>query len=99
MSQKTIDEKIMETETKLKQLKAREKEIRKRETEAERKKRTRRLIELGAIVESVLGRPTTDSDKIKFEAFLRKQEKSGKYFSRAMNREIKLPNENAEKTN
>lgn len=99
MAAKTIDEKIEETELKLKQLKAREKEMRKREAETERKKRTRRLIELGAIVESVLGRPTTDADKIKFEVFLQKQERSGNYFSRAMNRESNLPNENVENTN
>ena len=40
---------------------------------------------MGAIVESVLGRSTTDDDKIRLEKFLRGQEQRGKYFSKAMN--------------
>lgn len=55
------------------------------ELEDERKKRTRRLIEFGGIIESVLGRATTDEDKVRFLNFLKKQETNGKFFSKAMN--------------
>ena len=43
------------------------------------------MIELGGIVESVLGRDTTEEDKIRFLNFLKKQEVNGKFFSKAMN--------------
>ena len=79
------DEQIHQLETKIEQLKAREKALKQRHSVEERKKRTRRLIELGGIVEAVLGRPTTDDDKIRFMEFLQKQERNGKFFSRAMN--------------
>ncbi len=36
-------------------------------------------------MESVLGRETTDDDKIRFLNFLKKQETNGNYFTRAMN--------------
>ena len=67
------------------QLKAQEKALKKRQSEEERKRRTRRLIELGGIVESVLGRNTTEEDKIKLLNFLKKQEANGNYFTKAMN--------------
>ena len=59
MAQKSYDEKLEEILKKKAQLEAQEKAIKKRKSEDERKKRTRRLIELGGIVESVLGRDTT----------------------------------------
>ena len=65
MAQKSYDEKLEEILKKKAQLEAQEKAIKKRKSEDERKKRTRRLIELGGIVESVLGRDTTEEDKIK----------------------------------
>lgn len=85
MAQKSFDEKIEENLKKQAQLKAQERDLRKRHSEEERKKRTRRLIELGGIVESVLGRPTTDQDKIRFQYFLKLQEQRGGFFSKAMN--------------
>ncbi|MBO4701521.1 MAG: conjugal transfer protein TraD [Lachnospiraceae bacterium] len=85
MAQKSFDEKIEENLKKQAQLKAQERDLRKRHSEEERKKRTRRLIELGGIVESVLGRPTTDQDKVRFMYFLNLQEKNGGFFSKAMN--------------
>ncbi|MCR4557111.1 MAG: conjugal transfer protein TraD [Saccharofermentans sp.] len=87
MAQKSFDEKIEENLKKQAQLKAQERDLRKRHSEEERKKRTRRLIELGGIVESVLGRPTTDQDKVRFMYFLKLQEKNGGFFSKAMNDE------------
>ena len=87
MAVKTIDEKIAEIKNKQEQLKAQERALKKRQTSEERKKRTKRLIEFGGIVESVLGRPTTDEDKIKLLNFLKRQETNGHYFTRAMNTE------------
>ncbi len=88
MANKTFDEKLQEIAKKQEQLKAQERAIKKRQSEDERKKRTRRLIELGGIVESVLERPTTDEDKIKFLRFLEKQERNGNFFSKAMNENL-----------
>ena len=87
MSQRSFDERINELIERQEQLKAQEKALRKRQSEEERKKRTRRLIELGGIVESVLGRPTTDQDKVRLLYFLRLQEQKGSFFSKAMNDE------------
>ena len=87
MSQRSYDERLNELLKKQEQLKAQEKALRKRQSEEERKKRTRRLIELGGIVESVLGRPTTDQDKVRLLYFLRLQEQKGSFFSKAMNDE------------
>ena len=70
MTQRTYDERIDELRKKQEQLKAQERDLMKRQSADERKKRTRRLIELGGIVESVLGRPTADEDKIRFLNFL-----------------------------
>ena len=85
MAQKSYDEKLEEILKKKAQLEAQEKAIKKRKSEDERKKRTRRLIELGGIVESVLGRDTTEEAKLRFLNFLKKQEVNGKFFSKAMN--------------
>ena len=95
MAQKTYEERIEEILKKKEQLKAQEKMLKKRQTEEDRKKRTRRLIELGGIVESVLGRETIAEDKKRFLIFLKKQESNGNYFSRAMNQEV-LENEKSE---
>lgn len=90
MAQKSYDERLNEIRRKKEQLQARERDIMKRKSEEDRKKRTKRLIELGGIVESVLGRPTTDEDKIRLLNFLKKQESNGKYFTNAMNDRAKL---------
>ena len=96
MSQRTYDERIAELQKRQDQLKAQERDLKKRQTAEERKKRTRRLIELGGIVESVLGRPTVDEDKIRFLNFLKKQETNGNFFTKAMNgKDLKSEN-NAE---
>ena len=85
MSQRSFDERIAELQKQQEQLKEREKALRKRQSEMERKKRTRRLIEIGGITESVLGRPLTDQDKTRFMYFLKLQEQRGGFFSKAMN--------------
>lgn len=90
MVRKSYDERLDEIKKKQEQLQARECELKKRKSEEDRKKRTKRLIELGGIVESILGRPTTDEDKIRLLNFLKKQETNGKYFTNAMNDGAKL---------
>ena len=82
---KSYDERIADIQKRQEQLKAQEKALKKRQSEEMRKKRTRRLIELGGIVESVLGRETEDEDKMRFLNFLKKQEANGNYFTKAMN--------------
>ena len=85
MTTRSYDERIDELRKKREQLKAQERDLTKRHNAEERKKRTRRLIELGGIVESVLGRPTTDQDKVRLLYFLKLQEQRGGFFSKAMN--------------
>lgn len=88
---RTLDERIQSCTTKeeemlekLKQYQAQRKQLEKQKKAEERKIRTRRLIQIGGAVESVLGRPVTEEDVPKLIAFLKKQESNGKYFSRAM---------------
>ncbi|MEE1516608.1 MAG: relaxasome subunit MobC [Lachnospiraceae bacterium] len=90
MNRKSYDERLDEIRKKKEQLQARERDIMKRKSEEDRKKRTKRLIELGGIIESVLGRATTDEDKIRLLNFLKKQETNGKFFTSAMNDGVKL---------
>ena len=59
---RSIDERISELQEKQKQLKEQEKKLRAQQSQAERKARTKRLIEIGATVESVLGKPIDKED-------------------------------------
>lgn len=90
-STKTYEERISEKDSKierlmqeLKQQEAQRKLLQKRQKEEERKIRTHRLIEIGAAVESVLGRCIEHEEIPKLIAFLNKQEANGKFFSKAM---------------
>lgn len=56
--QRSTDEKIAELDKKIKQIKAQKKAIIQREKQAERKARTKRLIQIGAEVESICGEIT-----------------------------------------
>ena len=85
MAQKTYDERLEVLVRRQEQLKTRERAMRKKHAEEERKKRTRRLIELGGIVESVLGRDTTEEDTMRLLNFLKRQETNGRFFTKAMN--------------
>ena len=96
MSQRSFDERIQELQKRQEQLKAQERDLMKRQSADERKKRTRRLIELGGIVESVLGRPTVDEDKVRFMNFLKRQETNGNFFTKAMNGKDQKSENNAE---
>ena len=93
-STKTYEERIQEKDLRieklaqeLKRYEAQKKQLEKRRNEEERKKRTHRLIEIGAAVESVLGRCIENEEIPKLIAFLNKQESNGKFFSKAMQKE------------
>ena len=85
MSKRSYEERLDSIQVRLEQLRAQERAIKRQQSADERKKRTHRLIQMGAIVESVLGRATVDDDKERLERFLRNQERRGKFFSKAMN--------------
>lgn len=80
-----LDERIAKLQEKQKQLKAQEKALRARQSQAERKIRTKRLIAIGAAVESVLGHPIEKEDLPNLIDFLQQQEQRGNFFSKAMN--------------
>lgn len=74
-------EKLREKKAKLV---AQEKKLLAKEKEQERKARTKRLIEIGGAVESVLGKPIEKEDIPKLISYLQSQEARGKFFSNAM---------------
>ena len=93
-STKTYEERIQEKDLRieklaqeLKRYEAQKKHLEKRRKEEERKIRTHRLIEIGAAVESVLGRCIELEEIPKLIAFLNKQEANGKFFSKAMQKD------------
>lgn len=83
MARKTDDERLLELQQQIEKLKKKEKLIKARQSEMERKARTKRLIEVGATVESVLKRPIEKEDLPKLKIFLEEQEKRGNFFSKA----------------
>ena len=94
-SKKSIEERINDKDAemqkyleKAKQIEEQKRILEKQKKEADRKARTKRLIEIGASVESVLGRDFRDGDNIRLMNFLKSQERNGKYFSKAMEKEF-----------
>ncbi|MBO6241567.1 MAG: DUF3847 domain-containing protein [Butyrivibrio sp.] len=92
------DDEIQKYLEKADQLKAQKKMLEKQKKEADRKARTKRLIEIGGTVESVLGREFTDDDKIRLMNFLKAQERNGKYFTKAMEKELPAASESSPST-
>ena len=91
MGRATLEERLLKTELqeqklleKAKQIQARKKQLEQEKKADDRKKRTRRLIQIGAAVESVLNKEINEDDIPKLIEFLRRQESNGRYFSRAM---------------
>ena len=68
-----------------------EKQLKARKSVEDRKADAHRKIEVGATVESVLGRPIRHEELNKLFCYLRDQEKRGQYFSRAMNADNPSP--------
>lgn len=81
---RSIDERLEELQRKQEQLKAKERALKAKKVQSERKARTKRLIEIGASVESVLNAPIEKEDLPKLIAFLQQQEERGGFFSKAM---------------
>ncbi len=94
-STKSYEERMLEMEKKeqeslekAKRYAAQKKELLKRKKAEESKKRTHRLCQIGGAVESVLGAPIEEEDIPKLIGFLKRQEANGKFFSKAMQKEV-----------
>ena len=90
-SKKSYNERIDDIQSKIEQLKAQEKALKQKRSADERKQRTKRLIEIGGAVESVLKKSLGDYDGLiekedlpALISFLEKQEERGQYFSKAI---------------
>ena len=81
-------------EEKKEQLNQQVKQLKARKSQEERKARTKRLIEIGAAVESVLNRPIEHDELPKLIDFLKTQEQRGHFFSKAMNKDSQNYNSN-----
>lgn len=82
---KTNEQKLAELDKKLAQLQQQKKALLQREKQAERKARTKRLIEVGAVVEAALGYPLeTEEMRSAFMQFLKQQEQRGNFVSKAV---------------
>ena len=93
-SKRSLEERIKEKDDKAQELlnqakkyQEQAKALEKKMKEEERRKRTKQLIEIGGVVASVLGREFEEGDNIRLMNFLKMQERNGKFFSKAMNRE------------
>lgn len=86
MDIETTEEKIKKVDAKISTLQKKKKEVLRNISTEQRKQRTRRLIQAGAIVESVMNRPLEEADLPKLQSFLWRQERNGRYFSKAMDK-------------
>ena len=86
MAGKSVDERIAALQEKQKQLKAQENKLKAQQSQKKRKEEAHRKIEVGGVVESVLGRPIEHEELPRLIAFLKAQEDRGQYFSNFMNR-------------
>lgn len=75
------EEKALE---KVRHYKEQKRDLEKQKKEEDRKARTHRLIEIGGAVESVLGRDLGEEEIPKLIGFLKREDKNGSYFLRAM---------------
>ena len=91
---RSYEERIEDLKRRQEQLKEQEKDLKKKVAKEERKKRTRRLIEIGGTVQSVLGRPLEDEDKDRLYRFLMMQERNGNYFTKAMSKKYEVEDKN-----
>ena len=82
------DERMQELLLKAKQYEAQKKQLEKQQKEQERRARTHRLITIGGVVESILGRPFMEGDDLRLKNFLKTQERNGGYFTKAMNKDL-----------
>ena len=92
-NKRSLDERIHDKDvlmqqalSKVKEYEAQIKQLEKRKKEEERRARTHRLITIGGVVGSVLGRDFVEGDDMRLMNFLKQQERNGGYFSKAMNK-------------
>ena len=92
-SKKSYNERIDDIQKKMEQLKAQEKALKQKRSADERKLRTKRLIEIGGAVESVLKKSLGEYDGLiekedipTLISYLQGQEDRGQYFSKAITR-------------
>ena len=90
-SKKTLEERLSliaerekKAQEKIDQMKARRRMLEKKQQDELRRQRTRRLIQIGAAAESVLGREFKEGDIELFRNFLKRQERNGSFFSKAL---------------
>lgn len=98
-SQRSIEERISEKEVqyeqimeKAKQYQAQMKRLKQQQKAEERKKRTHLLCQIGGVVEKVLARPLVEEDVMRLLNFLNQQERNGKYFTKAMEKQMDAGN-------
>ena len=84
---RTDDEILADLEKKRLQIREREKQIKARMSAKERNARTRRGGWIVGEIEKILDRKIDDEDARKIIAFLKNQEKRGKFFSKALEKE------------
>lgn len=94
-SKKSFDERIAELNSKAqtafekgKQYEAQKRNLEKRKKAEERKRRNHLLIEIGAVVESLMDRPVQEGDDLRLLNFLKKQEANGQFFTKAMGKSM-----------
>jgi hypothetical protein len=87
---KTTSERLDDLTEKMNKYEAKKKQLEKRLAEEQRKARTKRLIEIGASVESVYGKPIENEKLTNLINFLYDQEKRGNYFSKALERNVEI---------
>ena len=79
-----FDEQRQKCKERMNVINEREKRLIKQQKIMEAKQRTHRLIKIGGMVESVLGRSFEEEDYPELEAFLRREGKNGSFFLNAM---------------
>lgn len=90
-SKKNFEEQLADLEKKQEELKEEKKRLIAKHKADERKKDTHEKILLGGAVKAVLGRPYIDGDEQRLKEFLKKQERNGNFFTKAMNRNLPTP--------
>ena len=90
-SKRSYEERLSELQEKenaalemVKKYQERKKKLERQKKDEDAKKRTHRMMEVGAAIESVLGCAIEKEDLPKLIGFLKRQEVNGKYFSKAM---------------
>lgn len=89
---RSIHERREEIKAQIEKLQAKEKELAVRDKVQERKARTKRLIEIGAVVESVYGKPLGKDRLVYLKYFLEFMEARNHFFTTAVSEGEKLWN-------